>query len=320
MAALSAFAHSTGTKALLFYNTTESTLALEVRNATPVSNEETDTAIATYENTDVQATGNINNPTSLAALYLDGADTTLIGVYGIIKTTAEKKCTCQASCSGTTTTTSDYGRLCLLSPAFMPLEDSSQSEKANVKYGRLAGVQAPGVAGAGWLYFRSTTSTSKISILDIGTKVVTEVSNAESPADDTFLAAYYDADKSERHLLYQKSSSGDSAKIFDFKDTTNGSSLDGVGLNNAHFPAGIAAVWVDSKVYLYYVAVHSKTYQLRKKVKSGGVWGADEKLNTDSDLQSTTQLTATALTDKNYIAYVNSDGAVETFEDARSAK
>jgi len=76
MAALSTFAH--GTKALLFYNTKESTLALQIRNGTPVASKSTDTVVTSYVNSDADVTGLVNNPTSLTTLYLDASDPTIV--------------------------------------------------------------------------------------------------------------------------------------------------------------------------------------------------------------------------------------------------
>jgi len=317
--ALAAFTHPTNkTKALLFYNTQESTLALQLPSATT-------NKIITYENTDAVVTGDISKPTSFAALYLDNADTALIGVYGVITVPNTVLNTVPECVSGTNNndgaTTTNNGRLCLLSPAFMPLEDSTQFANA-VKHGRLAGVQALGLTGAGSLYYSRSADSGvgiQISRLDISEKMSTDVEHAYSASEETFLAAYYDVTKKERHVLYQINGTPDQVKsIFDLNDDGSSAAVN-VNLKDAQPPAGMAAVWVKDKAYLYYVANKSSTQcQLHRLVKDTVTGSWDMKptsLITKNNLLNTTQLTVTALEKRNYIAYYNDSGVMETFED-----
>jgi len=319
MAAISTIVHPSGSGTLLFYNTKESTLALSLRDATQTKvddeDKKTDTVSATYADTDAKITGLVNNPTSLASLYLKGSDTKLIGVYGVIKEQQTKKCDCQTKCTGTVPVTVDYGRLTLLSPAFVPLGDSSQ--KVNVTYGRLTGIQKPNDSSGGWLYYRSTSSTTKISRWNIDAKTSEDLGDADEASDKTYLASYYDATNNARHVLYQKSTH--TTKIFDYKDEGSSALID-IGVTNAHYPAGLAAVYVTSKKqpYVYYVADSgTSSYHIYRATNSGGSW-SKKKVDTDTDPNSTTQITATVLTDKsvNYIAFTNGDGNLETVQDA----
>jgi hypothetical protein len=81
MAGLAAIPHPAGSKALLYYNTKESTLAMAIRDAVPIGGDDdlvSDSVTASYENNDVDAKGQVNNPTSLAAMYLDASDKSIV--------------------------------------------------------------------------------------------------------------------------------------------------------------------------------------------------------------------------------------------------
>ncbi|KAI1817181.1 hypothetical protein GGS20DRAFT_582687 [Poronia punctata] len=320
MAGLATIPHPSGSQALLYYNTQESTLAMAIRDAVPIGGDDeevSDRVAASYENTDANAQGVVNNPTSLVAMYLDASDTSLVGIYGVIKEVTSRKCNCQESCLGQLDTTADYGRLCILSPAFKPLGDDTQ--KVEATYGRLTGIQVPGTKNAGWLYYRSTEDSSFIYKINIDNpKEITKLKEAGNPGTSTFLASHYDATNSVPYVIYQKAGDDEEKKIYEFKDTKKSSVVD-IGISNAHFPCGMAAVRVESQKqsYLYYAAKKGSSYHLWRVVKDGDSWGLPSKIDTDGDLSETTQITATALTakSKNYVVFTTDEGTVETVQD-----
>lgn len=209
--------------------------------------------------------------------------------------------------------------------------------------------------------------TNKISSLNIDTGDVATLDDADDPAEETFLASFYDSGNGERHILYQKAGAKTDGKIYEFtdsKDTDRKSSqftsarflamlfispfyfqsdmcnkltllchylVKATGITNAYFPTGMAAVYVHSKsqAYLYYVNKDGSSYHLWKavKAKSGdGKWKwTAKKVSTDSDLKSTTQVTATVIitgkdsagnpTGKNYVAYITDGDNIETVQD-----
>jgi hypothetical protein len=86
MGAISTIVHPSGSKALVFYNTAENTVALEIRDTVVTKDDndddlKTDSVAATYEDSDANVTGLVTNPTSLVSLYLDASDTYLVRHY-----------------------------------------------------------------------------------------------------------------------------------------------------------------------------------------------------------------------------------------------
>jgi hypothetical protein len=73
------------------------------------------------------------------------------------------------------------------------------------------------------------------------------------------------------------------------------------------------------QAYIYYVAKVVSSYHLYRAVKVDNSWESKyhKKVDTDSDLLSTTQLSATAITGKNfnYVVFTNDSGNIETVQD-----
>jgi hypothetical protein len=82
----------------------------------------------------------------------------------------------------------------------------------------------------------STTATSKISRYDLDDKKSEDVDGADDPGDSTYLAAYYDTDKNYHHVLYQKQTSSEQKKIFDFQDGTTTDRGSSINILHCHVP------------------------------------------------------------------------------------
>ena len=86
MAAIATITHPDGSKALVFYNTAEKTIGLQIRDGVLATDDDsnelsTDSVTSTYQDSDTTVTGLVNNPTSLACLYLNASDTKLVRCY-----------------------------------------------------------------------------------------------------------------------------------------------------------------------------------------------------------------------------------------------
>jgi len=305
MAATSTFVNPTATDELLvFYSTPNNCLALETRK-TKSSGGDTNT----YSAADVSTLdGGIRNPSCLAAIL----NNNLIAVYGVFNAVTTNPCNCNPSCQGTITSAQDYGDIYLFSPAFMPLGIHS-----DIKYGRL-GASFDKDKDDAWLYYRRKDELSKIYEIKLSDdNAQKKLSKADHVGDETYITAYYDSGKSCRHVVYQD----EDETIYDYNIDKN--ICKDVGITDAIYPTGLATIYANNKVYLYYSHKAGSDYCLRRAVRdssgaSGGDWASSASVSDASNLCATTQISATVTADTspNHVIYKNTSGKFEHILDS----
>jgi len=306
MSAISAFINPAQSNELMvFYNTLNLNIALQTRKASDVAS---NVSAFTAEGMPGED-GRVMNPSTMTALNFKN----LVAIYGVNRSVTTSKCPCQPSCPGLITNAETYGEVCLLSPAFQPLGLLSEA-----KYGRITASQDPSEDGDAWIYYRkSTESPEKIREFSLTDPNVEEaiLDNADHVGDQTYLAAYFDTDQLERHIVYQYPD----GTVHDYNISLDGSKT--VGLSDAYTPTGLAVIFIPSngQAYLYYSNFSAGKYNLRKAVRAkNGIWGSSVPLDKAPKLSQTTQISVTCTPDtsKNHVVFTGTKGTFEHFIDA----
>ena len=152
----------------------------------------------------------------------------------------------------------------------------------------------------------------------------------------TYLAAYYDTAKSERHIIYQDD--GD-ASVHDYNITqdsrmnrhfflyflflqkqTNLALGDKISNANPISTTPLAVVYIakKSQVHLYYCVKSGNLYKLRRIIRdSNGNWGSASYPAGAPDLNQSTQISVTATSEKsvNHVFYVDTKSKFVHFDD-----
>ncbi|KAK3389201.1 hypothetical protein B0H63DRAFT_445414 [Podospora didyma] len=259
--------------------------------------------------TDSSVVGYLNNPSSLAVVPLGG----LTAVYGVVKTTP-----CQTG-----------GSISLLSPVTMPL-----GVQCDTQVGSIAASSDPKHDIARIYYRKPRSGTdsapeqkiSEFSLAGPSAPFNFQVVYDGNDIDDkTYLAAYYDSNHQERHVLYQDTE----AQIKDVNlETGDRYDLDKAlpGMDSA----GLTAIYVpdNDKTYCYYVCQgkshHEATYLLYKAtgdwddLENKWKWSAGRKVTPITHVDKNTQLSVTSKSDmrENYIVFTDQNNVIACKHDS----
>jgi len=229
-----------------------------------------------FNATDAQPTGLIPNPSQLTSV-------SMLGMPAVFGFTTQK---------GTGATKNDVS---LVSPVY---EVMSSTELANKT------IASCYTSDKAWIYYLSGADESKLKIIQarVGPSPELDTLEASNVRYGSSLAAYTADDTN--YVIYQhKAGDADNRHFYEYEVDESTTKIDHT--NDAAALTSMAAVYYNSKVYLYYMDGDN---ELMVVIKENGTWGNSNKVKNASKVNSSSQITAVSSGDANHIFYSDKDG------------